>query len=77
MDSQVKGWKATGEIFTAAERVAAQKALDLYPDNSAYWDSVAGQETLECARLVGLKATNTNRERCARYRELIDSMQSA
>lgn len=54
---------------TADEMVAALNALNFHPDASPYWDSAAGQEDLDVARRAQLKASNTNKERCALYRE--------
>jgi hypothetical protein len=48
----------------------AQQQLDTHPDASPFWDSNSGQEALAIAKAMGLTATNTNRERCAIYREM-------
>ena len=56
--------------YTPEERAAVRRAqanLDFHPDASPFWDSPAGQETLEDAKLYGLKATTTNRERIERH----------
>ena len=55
----------------AAEIASAQKALDLYPDASPFWDSSEGQAVLESARRYNLRATNTNRERCRIHGDLM------
>lgn len=51
------------EQFTAEEIAQAQADLDFHPDASPFWDQ-AGQDSLYIARRAGLKAKNTNRERC-------------
>lgn len=56
----------TAEQFTAEEIAQAQADLDFHPDASPYWDQ-AGQDSLYIARRAGLKASNTNRERCRLY----------
>jgi hypothetical protein len=40
-----------------------QFRLNFYPDNSPFWDSSTGQETIGAARTLGLEAETTNRER--------------
>lgn len=45
----------------------AMKALNFHPDASPYWDSPEAQEVLRCAKYCGLKAQNTNKERCNEY----------
>lgn len=52
------------------EIALAQADLNFHPDASPYWDSDRGQESLYIARAHGLKARNTNRERCAKYAAL-------
>ena len=48
-------------------RKDAQKELNFHPDNSPFWDTPGGQEVLEFAHANAMKATNTNKERCAIY----------
>ena len=59
------------ELWTEEDKQEAQAALNLYPDNSTFWDTDSGQEVLECARHFGIDATNTNRERCRLHAELM------
>lgn len=55
--------------FTDKEKLDTQRALDLYPDASPFWDSSSGQEALECADVCDLRATTTNRQRITLYRD--------
>lgn len=52
-----------GNGGTDREIDAAQFALDHYPENSPYWDSRAGQETLETADIFRLKPATTEQFR--------------
>ena len=47
----------------------AQQQLDTHPDASPFWDGYSGQDAMEIVNREGLTASNTNRERCAIYRE--------
>lgn len=61
-------------MSVAAEIRAAQAALNLYPDASPYWDSAAGQDTLDVAKAYGLKPTNTNADRITAHAEFRRSL---
>ena len=56
-------------MFTPAEINAAQLELNRHPDNSPFWDSPSGQDVMDIAKECGLKATNTDAERRAQYRD--------
>lgn len=62
--SNVKPYTAVGD---EAERKRIQAELNFHPDASPFWDTPRGRETLESAHAMKLKATNTNKERCAIY----------
>lgn len=44
-----------------------QAEPNFHPDASPFWDTPKGQEVLEAAAQMKLKATNTNKERCEIY----------
>lgn len=50
-----------------AKKVQAE--LNFHPDRSPFWETPTGQDILEAAAQMKLKATNTNQERCAIYAE--------
>lgn len=50
-----------------AEIARLQAEMNFHPDASPFWDTPKGQETLEAAASYGIKATNTNKERCEIY----------
>lgn len=53
----------------AQRRIRVQTQLNLHPDASPFWDTPDGQDILHEAAAMKLKATNTNKERCAIYAE--------
>lgn len=50
-----------------AERNRIQAEFDFHPDASPFWETPRGQDTLESASKLGMKARNTNRERAEAY----------
>lgn len=50
-----------------AEDARLQAELNFHPDASPFWDTPQGQDILEAAAGRGIKATNTNKERCEEY----------
>jgi hypothetical protein len=59
--------------YNIEEIAAAQAALNLYPDASPFWDTREGQDFLTCAHIHNLEPQNSNRERCAIHRELMEN----
>jgi len=43
------------QYLTAREVKEAQQVLDLYPDNSPYWNLLSGQDHMDVIRTLGLK----------------------
>lgn len=54
---------STEVIFTAGEIEVAQRALDLHPSHSTYWESRDGQDQLGVIQDAGLEPRSTEEHR--------------
>jgi hypothetical protein len=50
-----------------AEIKRIQAELDFHPDASPFWETPRGQDTLESAAKLRMKAKNTNKDRLEAY----------